>query len=270
MSKLMQETQLPNGMKIFCLRVAEVPILYDQIQEYVKYGIELREGDIVFDVGANIGLFSLWAYQKCHQNLSIYAFEPIPAVFEVLQANAQRFDSEKIKTFPLGLSEDSRNIKFAYHPNATMLSSAYPDDLSELKDQLEKATRRNLEVIFKFAAWFPLWLRSLFIKNRLNKAFQVEEVTCQLKTLSEIIKENQIEKINLLKIDVEKSEYNVLLGIEVQDWPKIEQIVVEVHNLENRLDKISNLLKEQGFSEVEVEQEPLLKGSNLFNVYAWR
>jgi hypothetical protein len=33
------ETQLPNGMKIFCLREEEVPVLYEQIQEYIKYGI---------------------------------------------------------------------------------------------------------------------------------------------------------------------------------------------------------------------------------------
>ncbi|MDJ0633674.1 MAG: FkbM family methyltransferase [Xenococcaceae cyanobacterium MO_188.B29] len=100
-------------MKIFCLREEEVPVLYEQIQEYVKYGIELQEGDLVFDVGANIGLFSLWAYQKCQKNVNIYAFEPIPAIFKVLQANAQRFDSEKIKVFPCGLSHQPKSITFA-------------------------------------------------------------------------------------------------------------------------------------------------------------
>jgi hypothetical protein len=59
MRTLIPETTLPNGMKIFCLRKEEVSILYEQIQEYFKNGIELYEGDTVFDVGANIGLFTL-------------------------------------------------------------------------------------------------------------------------------------------------------------------------------------------------------------------
>lgn len=228
--------------------------------------------DLVFDVGANIGLFALWAYQKCQKNVNIYAFEPIPAIFDVLQANAQRFDSEKIKVFPCGLSQESKSITFAYHPNATMLSTAYQEDLSELQNQLKKAVVRNIKYAPKssrWLRWFPSFMRSLLIQNRLETAFQIEQVTCQLKTISEIIREHHIEQIDLLKIDVEKSELDVLFGIEAQDWQKIKQIVVEVHDLEHRLQKITTLLKEQGFSEIEVEQEPMLKGSNLFNLYAW-
>lgn len=66
-------------------------------------------------------MFSWWTYQKCHQNVNIFAFEPIPAIFEVLQANAKRFDAQKIKVFPYGLAQESKSIKFAYHPNATKL-----------------------------------------------------------------------------------------------------------------------------------------------------
>ena len=274
MPTIIQETKLSNGLKIFCLQEKGVPGLYEQIQGYIKYGIELREGDIVFDVGANIGLFALWAYQNCHKNISIYAFEPIPAIFNVLQANAQRFDSDKIKVFNCGLSDESKSITFAYHPNATMLSTAYPEDLSELqKQRIKQAIVRNIKYApkaFRWLRWFPSFMRSLLIQNRLEKAFQIEQVTCQLKTVSEIIREHNIEQIDLLKIDVEKSELDVLLGIEAQDWQKIKQIVVEVHDLEHRLQKITNLLKEHGLSEIQVEQEPIFHGSNVFNVYAWR
>ncbi len=113
-------------------------------------------------------------------------------------------------------------------------------------------------------------MRSLLIQNQLDTAFQTEQVTCQLRTLSEIVREHQIERITLLKIDVEKGELDVLLGIETQDWQKIEQVVVEVHDLEHRLQKITDLLKKQGLAEIKVAQETMLKGSNLFNLYAWR
>lgn len=270
---MMSETELPNGMKIFCLRELEVPVLYEQIQDYFKYEIKIAEGDTVFDVGANIGLFSLWTYQNCHQNVKIFAFEPIPAIFEVLQANAERFDIEKIKVFPCGLGKESKKVKFAYHPNATMLSTAYQDDLPELQRQLKQTAVRNIKNVPKsvrWLRWLPKFVRSLLIQKKLDEAFQIEQVTCQLKTISEIVREYKIDKIDLLKIDVEKGELDVLLGIEDRDWEKIKQVAIEVHDLDARLQKITNLFIEHGFDEIKVAQEAMLQGSNLFNLYAWR
>ncbi|MHC5721175.1 MAG: FkbM family methyltransferase, partial [Nostoc sp.] len=99
----MPEITLTNGMRIFYLRKEEVSTLSKQVQHYFRNGIEVHEGDTVFDVGANIGLFTLWTFQNCKQNVDIYAFEPIPAIFNVLKANAERFNPEKIKVFVCGL-----------------------------------------------------------------------------------------------------------------------------------------------------------------------
>ena len=76
----------------------------------------------------------------------------------------------------------------------------------------------------------PEFLFSRLINWKLTAAFQGKEVNCQLKTISQIIREQQIEQIDLLKIDVEKSEMDVLLGIEIEDWSKIKQVFVEVHD----------------------------------------
>ena len=45
--------------------------------------------------------------------------------------------------------------------------------------------------------------------------------------------QENIECIDLLKINVEKSELDVLLGIEESDWQKIKQIVLEVDVKDN-------------------------------------
>ncbi|MBN4002011.1 FkbM family methyltransferase [Nostoc sp. LPT] len=55
----------------------------------------------------------------------------------------------------------------------------------------------------------------------LVERLQSEQFTCQVKTISYIIEENKIERIDLLKIDVEKSERDVLAGIKERDWLKI-------------------------------------------------
>ncbi|MFN6515458.1 MAG: FkbM family methyltransferase [Nostoc sp. CreGUA01] len=273
MPDLITETVLPNGVKIFSLREEEVPILYEQIQEYFKNGIELHEGDTIFDVGANIGLFTLWVYWQCHKNVNVYAFEPIPAIFDVLHANAQRFDPQKLRVFPCGLSRQSMSINFAYYPNATPLSNAYPEESKEDREQLKKTVLNNLKNAppsVRWLRWLPQFLQSLILDRKLETVFQIEQVNCQLRTVSEIIRDYNIHQIDLLKVDVEKSELDVLLGIEPPDWKKIKQVVAEIHDFDGRVEKITHLLKEHGLSKITVEQEAIFKGSKIFNLYALR
>src|SRR5918994_6888897 len=59
---------LPNGTVVSCLQRHEVPIVYREVQSYFSNGLRLSPGDTVFDVGANIGLFSLEVYQRCHRD----------------------------------------------------------------------------------------------------------------------------------------------------------------------------------------------------------
>lgn len=272
---LIPETTLPNGMKIFYRHEDEVQFLYCEMPTYFKNGIELHEGDTVFDVGANIGLFTLWVHQLCNKNVKVYAFEPIPDVFEVLCANAQRFDPENLRVFPCGLSRESKTMTFAYHPNLTLCSTAYPAGSKEERDNIFKnPILRNLKDAPSFIRhrlrWLPPFLRSLYLDSISRTAFQIEQVSCQLRTVSEIVREYDVQHIDLLKVDVEKSELDVLLGIEEQDWPKIKQVVVEVHDLDNRVENITFLLKKYGLTKITVEQEPMLKGSDMFSLYALR
>jgi FkbM family methyltransferase len=273
MPNLIAKTTLPNGMKIFAINPEEALVLYEQVQEYFKNGIELHPGDTVFDIGANIGLFSLSVYELCNQNVNIFAFEPIPAVFDVLQANSQCFNSEKIKVFPYGISNESKTTQFDYYPNATALSNAFPEEAKQLQNQLKSAILNNINQApprIRRLRWLPPFLRSIILRNEEKKAFKIEQVICQLRTLSDVWREHDIQKIDLLKVDVEKSELDVFLGIEEQDWQKIKQVVVEVHDADGRVEKITSLLENHGFNKVILEQEPMLKGSDIFSLYALR
>ena len=98
-------------MKIVCLNSEEVPTLYEHIQEYFRNGIQLHKRGTVFDVGADINLFSLWVYQQYNKNVITYAFEPIPAIFNVLQANAQSLIN---KIFLVVKFNDNHNLVTKY------------------------------------------------------------------------------------------------------------------------------------------------------------
>ena len=104
----------------------------------------------------------------------------------------------------------------------------------------------------------------------IRRAFVIESVECPMRTISDVIREHQVPRIDLLKVDVEKAELDVLEGIEAADWTIIRQVVVEVHDLNGRLAKVMALLAENGLEHIHVEQEPLFRGSEIYNLYARR
>jgi hypothetical protein len=138
---------------------------------------------------------------------------------------------------------------------------------------IKKVALNNLNEapsFIRWLRWIPPFVRALILDRKINKAFQATQVTCQLRTLSEIIREQNIEQIDLLKIDVERSELDVLLGIEAQDWHKIKQVVLEVHDLDGRVQKVKELLMQHDLNKITIEQQSFLKGHEYFNVYALR
>jgi FkbM family methyltransferase len=243
--------------RIYCVNPDEVPIVYNQVQGYFKHGIHLKEGDIVFDVGANIGLFSLWAAQQ-YEGIYIYAFEPVSLLFEALHKNFQQIDGDRLKALPFGLGRENATVTFSCHSRATAMSTAYPYTQQE-KVEFQQSILNNLPEA-----------RRAELQLKLELMFETEPAQCQLRRANEVIQEIKPPKIDLLKIDVEKAEMDVMLGFTTEDWLKVRQVVIEIHNLDNRLDTIQSLLSQVGFKILAIDQDNLFKGSNIYNLYASR
>lgn len=109
MAKTLSETDL------FYLQASEAKFLLSETDEYFKHGIEIQPQDTIFDVGANIGVFSLLAAQRCSNQLQVYAFKPIPAIFKVLRQNVDRFQLN-VKLFQCGLSQSTDTKAFTVVP----------------------------------------------------------------------------------------------------------------------------------------------------------
>jgi uncharacterized lipoprotein len=60
-----------------------------------------------------------------------------------------------------------------------------------------------------------------------------------------------------------------LAGIRTEHWNLIRQIAIEVQDEAGALDEVTRLLEEHGFK-VTPEQDPLLKGTAVFSVFATR
>lgn len=248
--------ELPNNLKIAYLNRNEADAIYREIfedQTYSRYGITFRDGDCVFDVGANIGLFTLFVHGKCRAP-RVYAFEPIPATFDKLQRNIALYGLD-VNLFDFGLSSESKETEITFYPNWSAMSGEYANAQED-----EALTRASLNNIGG-----PLPSEEL--SDILEGRFISESVRCRMRTLSEVIKEQRVERIDLLKVDVEKSELDVLRGIEEDDWSKIRQIILEVHDRHGRLETIKSLLARHDFHVV-VDQDRLLENTELYNLYA--
>jgi hypothetical protein len=67
----------------------EIMLMYNEIfieQEYLGANLALDGCRCLFDVGANVGLFTIFA-KRTNPDLIVYAFEPIKATYDVLVKN---------------------------------------------------------------------------------------------------------------------------------------------------------------------------------------
>ncbi|MCL5260278.1 MAG: amino acid adenylation domain-containing protein [Gammaproteobacteria bacterium] len=254
--------ELPSGLSLYSYNKSELEFLYDEIfvnSTYTKYGITIPEGGCVFDVGANLGMFSIYACLTA-KNVKVYSFEPVPQIFELLSCNASLFQKD-IKTFAFGFSDKEEKVSFTYYPKATILSGRYANIGGE-SETLKRYLKNNLKSNLKET-------NDDEINDLLGEVLQQQHVEVKLKTISQFIYDNNIERIDLLKIDVEKCERAVLDGIIDSDWTKIKQIVLEVHNGEFECDEIKHFLKKRHF-EVFCQQSADLSQTNIYNIYAFQ
>lgn len=67
----------------------------------------LREGDVFFDIGSNIGVMSLFASQLVGEQGKIYAFEPDPDTFAILRDNLKLNENGRVQPENLALGESN-------------------------------------------------------------------------------------------------------------------------------------------------------------------
>jgi len=252
---------LPDGTAVAHLNRNETEYIYREVfvlQAYLRHGITVRDGDCIVDAGANIGLFTVFA-SRLASDLRILAFEPNPSAFECLRANAATCGAD-VTCLPVGLSRENKLAELTSFAGLSLLSGLYADATTErdvVKTYVEN--QRGQSHDDRIAAE---------IGQLIDERLRATTVAVELKTLSRVIAEQSIDRIDLLKINVEKSELDVLLGLSEADWTRIRQLVIEVDTSEN-LRPIEDLLKRHGF-EVAVEQDELLRRTDLCYVYASR
>lgn len=165
------------------------------------FNIDFKEGDIVIDIGANVGIVSILLAKK-FPFLKIYSFEPLKENYDNFIKNIELNNIPKgvITAENKAVTKDGRLITMSIN-SANKGGSSTTDVIS---------------------------VNSIMTKEN----SQVESIT-----LEEIFKKYNINKLKLLKIDCEGSEYEILYNADTNLLKNIENLRGEFHENKNLTDE---------------------------------
>jgi FkbM family methyltransferase len=173
-------------------------------------------GDTFWDVGANLGLFSLSAAKIVGSAGSVVSFEPSPAAFDLLSKNVERHRS--IKAFPYGIGNE--NSKALMSVQGASTGASFVKEVVELTQVFHE----RIPIV------------------------QVPVSTYKMDTLLDQISSRP----NLIKIDIEGYEVEALKGAEYLLDQVRPVLVIEIHPLQLTMSgshesNVFEILKRHGY-----------------------
>ena len=88
------------------------------LKDYSKHGLTIKPNDIIIDIGAHIGIFSLYASQFC-TNGKIFCYEPSSENFELLQYNISQNHIQNIFPKNFAISGSNDTVTLYINPDKT-------------------------------------------------------------------------------------------------------------------------------------------------------
>lgn len=126
----LQKLTFPGGFSCYAPpKCEEVALMYNEImvnQEYFQKGLSVLGARCVIDIGANVGIFTMAVKLKA-QEATVYAFEPIPDTFQVLERNVRLLGCSDIHLYNVAIgSQDHVEKTFTFFPYMPGNSTAIP------------------------------------------------------------------------------------------------------------------------------------------------
>ena len=183
-----------------------------RIKDLVK---TISDKPVVIDIGGNVGYFSFLLSSKKPGSI-IYAFEPMIENVTIFQGNIDlnKSLSSNIKLFNKAVTGDNDTFIDLFFDNVT--------DNSVIASVIKDFSSQNTQVK------------------------RVEAIS-----LKKIFEVNNLETIDLLKVDCEGSEYPIFYDSPAYLFDRIKTIAIESHDLDDEKRNTKSLIKfleEKGFT----------------------
>jgi FkbM family methyltransferase len=236
---------LKNGLQIeteVALKFLVREIFFRKI--YSPAYLPIQSNDVVVDIGANNGVFTLFAASITRN--TVYAFEPFPRNFEFLKRNIAANGLSNVVAYDIAVSDKIGSTKLFLNPDCGMqnllVDHIIPEKIEEFKnnEDLDYLSPKQLEK---------------FIEVRTT-------------TLQEIMDSNNIKQVDFLKLDCEGAEGSILNSTSKEYLKRIRKIAMEFHDHLSHFNHndIQKLLEDIGF----MTKLKWDKKSPLGYLYAWR
>lgn len=220
---------LPNGLTLSlnsnqqagCARFIAREVFQKGV--YVRPGFEIRPTDVIVDIGANAGVFALWAAPMASQG-RVICIEPT-SVIECLEQSIRQNNLTNVTPVRCAISDSPGTLELTEYPgfNAVTHSSD-----------------------FQPAQWGQFFIKLLWRKHSAEPI----KTSCVCRTLEDVLREQGVAKIDLLKVDCEGSEYAIFESVSDECLSKVSKIVMEFHELHSSHDHriLVQRLQKAGFT----------------------
>jgi len=186
----------------------------------------LPRGGTLIDVGAHIGYYSLKGNLAMGPESRVIAIEPNPVTLKVLQANIERNHATNITVEPVACSDREGTLEF-------------------------------------FASWRINTARSSLSNVNAGgpEGKVVEKFMVRARPLDDIVSELHLDRVDVIKIDVEGAEWSVLQGAKqtiARFHPAliVEDIEEHLEQMGSSNSRIEQFLESYGYTARKLDTEP--------------
>jgi len=208
------------------------PKTYSEIHELEFFANLAKKASTILDIGANTGLYTIYS-SLVNNNSRIFSFEPYPINAERLKKNISLNHLSNVTVIQKALGNENKKVTFAVPVKAQIC-----DALSVDKE-----------------------FTSRFYKGQV----EYTETDVEQITLDQFIEENKIEKIDLIKIDVENYEMAVFSGAEKMLNEQSPAIMVEIFVSPEKIKFFEEFLRPKGYNAYIILSDGLVRTETLID-----
>ena len=209
------------GYRVYCPINKEDFAIMSRHEDEIIDHFNTKQGDIVVDVGAHMGKYTIIASKQVGANGKVIAIEAHPGNYDMLNHNIKLNGLTNV--IPLN---------YAVYSKETKIKLFLPDE--------ESGYTMHHSVMFNYlSSKYPL-------QGKDNEKF----IEVNANTLDNLLQKNGISQVNWIKIDVEGAEFEVLKGsANILSTSKDINLLIEIHNPgdTNHYKQIIDFLKSYNF-----------------------
>jgi FkbM family methyltransferase len=144
--------------------------------------VAVEGGDVVLDVGANVGVAAAFFAVVCGAG-TVHCFEPVEPVLELLRQNVGHMPACVLHHE--GLYSRAGPARITYYPRATAMSGLYADPSRD---------RELVRTVLMNHGYSPAEA-----EDQLAGRYEQQILSCQLRTLSSFLREEKLMCVDLIK-----------------------------------------------------------------------